>query len=144
MATIAVSELTVKVAATPPKYTAVAPVNPLPVIVTGVPPAVDPVLVLRPVTLGADAAEYVNRPAEVGGDDPLYVVTVTSTTPAYSAGVVALICVSDTTVNVASKPPNRTPVAPLNPLPVIVTVVPPADDHVVVDSPVIDGSPAAL
>jgi hypothetical protein len=38
-----------------------------------------------------------------------------------------VICVSDTTVKlVAARPPNPTLVAPVKPLPVIVTVVPPA------------------
>ena len=46
------------VAAFGPKSTAVAPVNPVPVIVTGVPPAVEPVAGLKPVTVGA--AVYVN------------------------------------------------------------------------------------
>jgi hypothetical protein len=36
--------------------TPVAPVNPLPVIVTGVPPPVLPLLVPRPVTTGRAAA----------------------------------------------------------------------------------------
>ena len=43
LAVICVAELTVKlVAAVAPKVTAVAPVNPEPVIVTDVPPVVDP------------------------------------------------------------------------------------------------------
>ncbi len=44
------------VAAVVPKSTAVAPVNPVPVIVTRVPPAVEPLVGLRPVTTGAAAA----------------------------------------------------------------------------------------
>jgi hypothetical protein len=54
-------------------------------------------------------------------------VTVTSTVPADSAGEVAVIWVPDTTVNVvAERSPNDTAVAPVNPVPVIVTEVPPA------------------
>ena len=48
------------VAAVVPKSTAVAPVKPVPVIVTKVPPAVEPLVGLRPVTVGAAAAVYVN------------------------------------------------------------------------------------
>ncbi len=51
---------TVKLAAgTLPKYTAIVPVNPEPVIVTTEPPAVGLGLELMPVTDGADDAEYV-------------------------------------------------------------------------------------
>jgi hypothetical protein len=54
---IDVSELTVKlVAGTLPKFTAVAPVKPVPVTVTVVPPPVVPELGLTPVTDGAAAA----------------------------------------------------------------------------------------
>ena len=40
------------VPATPPNVTPVAPVSPVPVTVTGVPPAAGPVLGLTPVTVG--------------------------------------------------------------------------------------------
>ncbi len=57
---------------------------------------------------------------------PAGVVTVTSTVPA-PAGEVAVIWVSELTVNeVAAVAPNATAVAPVNPVPVIVTEVPPA------------------
>ena len=53
-AVIVVSLTTVKfVAAVVPKSTAVAPVKPVPVIVTDVPPAAGPLVGLRPVTVGA-------------------------------------------------------------------------------------------
>jgi len=48
------------VAAVVPKSTAVAPVNPLPVIVTKVSPAVEPLVGLNPVTVGAATTVYVN------------------------------------------------------------------------------------
>jgi len=49
-----VSLLTVTpVAAVVPKLTALAPVNPVPVMVTDVPPVLDPELGLTPVTVGA-------------------------------------------------------------------------------------------
>ena len=55
-------------------------------------------------------------------------VTVTSTVPAASAGLVAVICVAETTITlVAAVVPKSTAVAPLKPVPVIVTDVPPAD-----------------
>ena len=54
VAVICVAELTVKLpAAAPAKCTAVAPVKPVPVIVTDVPPAAGPDVGLRPVTAGA-------------------------------------------------------------------------------------------
>ena len=54
LAVIVVSFTTVRfVAAVVPNSTAVAPVKPVPVIVTGVPPAVGPLVGLRPVTAGA-------------------------------------------------------------------------------------------
>jgi len=59
---------------------------------------------------------------------PLGVVTVTCTVPVPS-GVVAVIWVSETTVNDgAGVAPKRTAVAPVKPVPVIVTVVPPPED----------------
>ena len=56
---------------------------------------------------------------------PLAVVTLTATVP-LPAGLVAVICVSLSTVNCAPAEPNETPLAPVKPVPVIVTVVPPA------------------
>jgi hypothetical protein len=54
VAVIDVAELTVKlVAAVAPKVTAVAPVNPVPVTVTTVPPAVGPAVGEIEVTVGA-------------------------------------------------------------------------------------------
>ena len=54
VAVIEVAELTVKpVAGVAPKLTAVAPVNPVPVTVTEVPPAVGPAVGEIEVTVGA-------------------------------------------------------------------------------------------
>jgi hypothetical protein len=59
VAMMAVSEVTVKLsAAVLPKDTAVAPVKPLPSIVTTVPPAIVPELGVMPVTDGVAAAVY--------------------------------------------------------------------------------------
>src|SRR5678816_2751913 len=57
---------------------------------------------------------------------PEGVVTVTSTVPAACAGDTAVICVALSTVKLAAfVAPNFTDVAPVKPLPVIVTDVPP-------------------
>ena len=53
VAVIWVAELTVKLAALEPNLTAVAPVKLVPVMVTDVPPAVEPVAGDTPVTVGA-------------------------------------------------------------------------------------------
>ncbi len=58
---------------------------------------------------------------------PPGVVTVTSTAPAVPAGAVAVREVADTTVKpVAAVDPKVTAVAPVKPVPVTVTLVPPA------------------
>ena len=60
------------------------------------------------------------------GDVPPGAITVTSTAPV-PAGLSAVIVVSFTTVNaVAGVVPKSTAVAPVKPVPVIVTKVPPA------------------
>ena len=57
---------------------------------------------------------------------PPGVVTVTSTVPVLPAGAVAVICEPLTTVTlVAAVDPKSTAVVPVNPVPVIVTLVPP-------------------
>jgi hypothetical protein len=112
------------VAATPANVT-VAPVAKfVPVIVTDVPPAVDPLFGLTLLTAGG--ARYVNPLAKLPLN-PLGLVTVTAAAPATPAGVVAVIVVLlVTTTFVAAVPPNVTvaPVAKF--VPVIVTAVPPA------------------
>ena len=65
--------------------------------------------------------------ADKTADVPPGVVTVTSTTPAGFSGAVAVIFVALVTVTlVAALLPNITAVAPVKPLPVMVTLVPPA------------------
>jgi hypothetical protein len=126
VAVIDVSEMTVNVVAGLfPKLTAVAPVKLVPVIVTIVPPAVDPLVGDRLVTVGA--ATYVNSSAGEIAETPPGAVTVTSTVPTDPAGAVAVIDVSETTLNVvAGLFPKLTAVAPVKLVPVIVTIVPPA------------------
>jgi hypothetical protein len=58
-----------------------APVKPVPVIVTESPPLVRPVFGLTPVTVGATVV-YVNWSEEPRADTPPNVVTTTSTVPA--------------------------------------------------------------
>jgi hypothetical protein len=127
-AVIDVAEFTVNdAAAVPPKLTADAPVNPLPVIATLVPPAVGPAFGFTFVTMGPFAYVYWS-PAPVALVPP-GVVTVTSTVPAACAGAVAVIDVSLLTVKVvAAVAPKLTALAPVKPVPVMVTLFPPAVD----------------
>jgi hypothetical protein len=74
---------------------------------------------------------------------PSGVVTVTSTTPATWAGLVAVIWLSELNVNVAVAAPKWTDVAPVNPQPVMTTEVPPAVDPAVGAMPVTFGAPPA-
>jgi hypothetical protein len=63
----------------------------------------------------------------VADEVPPRVVTVTTTTPALSAGEVAVIEVGELTVtNVDAVVPNLTVAPVTNPVPVMVTMVPPA------------------
>jgi hypothetical protein len=120
---IEMSEFTVYVvAATDPNLTDVAPVKPLPEMVTEVPPAAGPELGVRPDTTVA----YVNWSAALVVEVPARVVTVMSTVPTDPAGDTAVICEAPFTVyEVAAVVPNMTLPAPINPVPVIVTDVPP-------------------
>jgi hypothetical protein len=69
---------------------------------------------------------YVKRSPEGAALVPFGVVTVTSATPE-PAGETAVICVSLSTLKLdATAAPKRTAVAPVNVVPVIVTLVPPA------------------
>lgn len=106
-----------------PKLTDVVPKNPDPVMVTAVAPTSGPELGETLVITGA----YVKSSAVVVviGETPLALATVTTTVPV-PAGDVAFMTESLITENFAGDPPNLTLDAPVNPLPVIVTVVPPA------------------
>ena len=97
----------------------------VPVIVTGVPPAVGPEEGLTLLTVGVGVNVYWS--AAVLALVPPGVVTVTSTVPAVPAGAVAVILVALLTVTFAALVgPNLTAAAPVKLVPVIVTVVPPA------------------
>ena len=78
-------------------------------------------------------------------------VTVTSTIPApvppavlpavlALGGLVTVICVAESAVIVPGAPPKRTTVAPPRPVPVMVTVLPPAVLPLAGDTPVTTGS----
>ncbi len=125
VAVIDVSELTVnELAAVAPNLTAVALANPEPVMVTDVPPAVEPAFGLTAVTSGTPK---VNRSAAEVALVPATLATVTFTVPAGAAEVVAVIEVSELMVNVdAAAAPKLTAVAFVKPVPVMLTTVPPA------------------
>ena len=101
--------------------------------------AIDPSRYLSMVTCtivgGVEvAAVYVKRSAELVALVPPAVVTVTSTIPAACAGETAVTVVLLTFVRLAAVVvPNLTAVVAVNPVPVIVTVVPPVAGPVVGD-----------
>lgn len=111
----------------------------VPVIVTAVPPAVEPALGDTPVTVGAGAV-YVYAPARLPLC-PLGFVTVIVTAPSAFAGVVAVMVVlfvKETLV--AEALPNVTVAPETKFVPVIVTAVPPAVEPVLGDTPVTVGA----
>src|SRR5204862_4045721 len=120
---------TTLVAALPPRVSVAPATNPVPVIVTGVPPAVGPVAGAMLLTVGA-GARYVNWSATFVALVWLATVTRTSTVAAAWAGLVAALgraACRDTAVPAFAA--KATVVAPgdvLNPVPVIVIGVPPA------------------
>ena len=77
-------------------------------------------------------------------EEPLGVVTTTSTVPEACGGAVAVIQPSDWTVKLAAVPPNVTPVAPVKPEPVTLTTVPPEALPEVRLRAVTDGAEAAV
>ena len=122
-----VAEVTLKMAGTEPKSTAVAPLKPVPVMVTPVPPSLDPDVGLTEITAGpGPGVTKVNSSALVVALTAMGVMTVTSLVPAPAGGDTAEMAVSELTVNdVAATEPKSTAVAPVKPLPVTVTEVPP-------------------
>jgi hypothetical protein len=114
-----VSELTVKVDEVPLKVTDVAPVNPDPEMVTAVPAG--PLVGEKDEMLGGVAVVTVKLAELV--PVPLGVVTLIGPVVA-PAGTEVLIWVSEFTVKVAAVPLKFTEVAPVNPEPETVTVVP--------------------
>jgi hypothetical protein len=110
----------------PPKVTVVVPVKPLPVKTAVAVPLVVPPLGETADITGSGAAVYVNLSAAPVAEVPLGVVTVTSTTAAACGGEATVMLVSEFTWNQdAATVPNFTVLAPVNPVPVIMTAVPP-------------------
>ena len=114
-------------AAVPPIVTVAPATNPVPVMVRGVPPAAGPEFGETLVTVGAGFGFTYVYPLD---SVPLCVsllVTTTFPAPAAWAAVVAVIDVLFTTVTlVAAVPPIVTLAPARNPVPAIVTGVPPA------------------
>src|SRR5262249_47513307 len=105
------------------------------VIVTVVPPLTGPLLGSSPETDGAPTK--VNSSLALVALVPPDDATVTSTIPALAAGDTAEIDVSPFTVKPAAfVAPKRTAVAAVNPVPLIVTAVPPEAGPMVGDTPV--------
>jgi hypothetical protein len=82
--------------------------------------------------------------ALVNAELPVGVSTVTSTVPGAWAGATARMEVSDSMKNAAGTEPNRTWLAALSRVPVMVTTVPPAVVPLVVDRELTAGAVAAL
>ena len=126
VAVIDVAELTVTlVAATPPKLTVSPAVNPVPVIVTDVPPAVGPLVGLTAVTVGgADIGELVGaaRRATCHRRRHRHVNACRRPRPGRRRDRRRRV---DRDAR-GRRRPEVTTVAPVKPVPVIVTDVPPA------------------
>jgi hypothetical protein len=119
---IRVSDDTVNVAdVPPPNVTLVAPVKAVPLIVTAVPAL--PLVGLNDVIRGAGTDDVVTVKADALVALPPGAVTLIGPLVA-PLGTVAVICASESTVNVAAVPLNATDVAPVNPPPLNVTDVP--------------------
>ncbi len=116
---IEVSLFTVNDAAgVPPKSTPVAPVKPVPKIVTDVPPVSGPAPGVRDAA--TDGSAWYSKLS--GPELPTGSITITGTAPGACAGVVTVMVVSFTTENAVPGVPSKvTPVAPRKPEPVIVT-----------------------
>ena len=123
----------------PPMATVVAPVKPEPRMTTVYVPKIEPEDGPSPVTVGSGGATNVNWSAPEMADLPKRVVTVTSTTPAGWAGMVAVITPSELVWKDAAVPPKETAVAPVKLLPTSVTSVPPRVDPEAGPSPVTAG-----
>jgi len=120
VAVIWVAELTTKfVAATPPNFTEVAPVKPVPWIVTEVPTG--PLVGVKDVIVGAVVT--VKSDALVAVPPGVVTVILPVTAPLGTLAVTRVPAPFTENV-VAATPPNFTEVAPVKPVPWIVTEVP--------------------
>ena len=123
----------------PPKETDVTRASPVPETTTAFPPWSGPDAGVSEVMVGGATSENWSklpvRPV------PPADVTVTSTVPGAATGVTAVIETSLVTVKLAAgAPPKLTPVAAVNPVPVITTDVPPDEGPVLAEMPVTRGA----
>src|SRR5450631_1689468 len=118
---ILMSEFTVKAGwLVPLNATALAPVNPVPLITTGVPTG--PLVGLKLLIVGAGATVTAKFVGEVAVPAA---VTVIGPVPVAPLGTVVLILMSEFTVKAGWLVPlNATALAPVNPVPLITTGVP--------------------
>jgi hypothetical protein len=139
VAEMLVSEFTIKLTATMvSNLTPAAPLNPEPLIVMEVPPSAGPLFGEMEDTIGTGT--YVNWSAAEVALVPPSVMIVTSTVPV-PAGEVAVMLVSDITLYLEDATvPNLTVVAPVNPVPVIVTDVLPVEGPLAGEIPDIVGA----
>ena len=128
VAVTVLSESTVKVVAgVVPKFTPMVSIKPAPVMVTTVPPVVDPEVGVMELITGAGWKLKLSELSVPPG-----VVILIGTVPTRCAGVIASISLSLTTVKlVAGVVPNLTLVVPVRLVPVIATLSPPAVTPVV-------------
>ena len=114
------------VAAALPKVTVAPARKPVPVRVTAVPPAVEPLAGEMPLRVREGGSTKV-KPLPRVALRPLVFLTVTLTAPAEEAGVMAVIWVELRTVAALASALPKVTVAPVRkPVPVRVTAVPPA------------------
>jgi hypothetical protein len=142
-AVIDVSLFTVNPAGVSPKLTLATLMKFVPVISTSVPPLTGPLAGLMPDTVGI--VTNVNRSLGLVALVPPAVVTVMSIVPALDCGETTVIEVSPSKVKVAKEMlPKLTAVAPVNPVPMTVTLVPPEAGPVVTDRLVTLGGSAKV
>ena len=115
-----IAEFTVNAAAAPWNFTAVVEEKFVPVIVTDVPTG--PLDGEKPLMVGGAPAPVTLKFVELTSL-PAGVVTLMRPVVA-PTGTLVVICVSRFVTNTAAVPPNSTEVAPVNPVPVRVTLVP--------------------
>jgi hypothetical protein len=120
VAVICVLESTVNVADVPLNLTADAPMKPVPMIVTDVPTV--PLVGANEAIVGTGDGVTVKLVGLVAVLLPGFVAEIGPVVA--PAGTVAVICVSEFTVNIAVVPLNLTELTPVKPTPVMTTVVP--------------------
>jgi len=124
------------VSAAPPNDTVAPAWNPVPLTVTEVPPALDPLFGVTELTVGAGTT-YVKQPQLELCESGLVATTLTA--PAACAVVVPVMLVGLTVEIVSAEPPKETVTPVWKSLPAIVTAVPPRLDPLAGVTEVIDG-----